>query len=237
VGVSQSWEHQVACHVSPGVLDKLVAKNAERLFRIHWQELMSSCGNPREGDKIRDEIIALYSAPHRHYHVLAHPVKMLEALERLHVVTSEAQVLSFAVIYHDAIYDVEHHEAGMASNEECSAEKARQDIARLGLPERLGKRVGELISHTEHTSPTEDPTAQILVDLDLGILGSSPDDFDRYERQIRKEYAWVPEEIFKTKRSLILRKFLDRLAIYSTKQFQDKYEAQARENLKRSISR
>ena len=85
-------------------------------------------------------------------------------------------------------------------------------------------------------APT-DPDVQLLVDIDLSILGQPEDKFDEYEWQVRKEYEWVPENQFVAGRSEILRSFLDRLAIYSTRFFRNKYEAQARANIATSLAR
>ena len=73
------------------------------------------------------------------------------------------------------------------------------------------------------------------MDVDLWILGADSPRFDEYERQIRQEYAWVPEQTFRQRRAAILREFLARPAIYSTSLFSQRYEAQARANLRRSL--
>jgi len=71
----------------------------------------------------------------------------------------------------------------------------------------------------------------------LSILGRAPAVFDAYERQIREEYAWVPTSTFRQRRVAILEAFLARPTIYSTPDFQQDYEEQARQNLARSIAR
>jgi len=76
-----------------------------------------------------------------------------------------------------------------------------------------------------------------MVDIDLSIFGQVAERFWNYERQIRREYEWVPEDIFATKRAEILEKFLSRPRIFSTEIFFSKYEAQARSNLKESVAR
>ena len=71
---------------------------------------------------------------------------------------------------------------------------------------------------------------------DLAILGSAPARFDEYERQIRQEYSWVDEAVFRSVRGKILQEFLARPSIYSTMGFRDRLENSARENLNRSIA-
>jgi predicted metal-dependent HD superfamily phosphohydrolase len=73
--------------------------------------------------------------------------------------------------------------------------------------------------------------------VDLSILGQDGKRFSEYERQIRQEYSWVPEAVFAAKRAEVLERFLARQWIFATEWFREKYEEQARQNLKGSISR
>lgn len=59
--------------------------------------------------------------------------------------------------------------------------------------------------------------------------------FEEYEQQVREEYAWVPDFLFRRTRGKILQGFLARQAIYATAHFHDRLEKKARENLARSI--
>jgi predicted metal-dependent HD superfamily phosphohydrolase len=52
---------------------------------------------------------------------------------------------------------------------------------------------------------------------------------------VRDEYSWVPEFLFKRERRKILEEFLARPVIFNTKPFRERYEAQARVNLERSL--
>ena len=98
------------------------------------------------------------------------------------------------------------------------------------------QRIDELIMATCHSALPVTPDAQLLVDIDLSILGALPQRFAEYEAQIRQEYAFVPEDIFREKRGEILRAFLDRPVIYSTPHFQAALEARARDNLRLAIA-
>jgi predicted metal-dependent HD superfamily phosphohydrolase len=69
------------------------------------------------------------------------------------------------------------------------------------------------------------------------ILGREAGDFWWYEGDIRKEYAWVPEDLFRRERVTILRDFLDRPHIYYHSEYRERFEAQARANLEQAIAR
>jgi predicted metal-dependent HD superfamily phosphohydrolase len=87
-----------------------------------------------------------------------------------------------------------------------------------------------------HAVPT-DPDAQLLVDIDLWILGADPRRFDESDAQVRQEYAHVPDRQFREGRSRVLRRFLDRPRLYSTDRFHSTLETRARENLRRALER
>lgn len=74
-----------------------------------------------------------------------------------------------------------------------------------------------------------------MSDTDLAILGAEPQRFDEYETQVRAEYAWVPDEIFRVKHQEILAGFLARKLIFNTPRLQQLFEHQARTNLAGSI--
>ena len=76
---------------------------------------------------------------------------------------------------------------------------------------------------------------QLLVDIDLAILGADAARFDEYERQVREEYAWVPSIMFRRTRRRILEQFLERPRIFQTAAFYEAREAAARQNLQRSV--
>src|SRR5262249_47085894 len=69
----------------------------------------------------------------------------------------------------------------------------------------------------------------------LSILGAPPARFQEYEAQVRSEYAWVPDEMFRSTRAEILKELLGRSHLYSTAYFQERYEARARRNLQHSF--
>ncbi len=229
VGIDPGWEDQVARSVPASVLAKLKEKFSLGKARRHWTSLMSTLENPKGSDAVLKDLLARYSEPHRAYHNLVHIVAMLDDLEQL---SESDPAVAVAIWFHDAVYDPRAKD-----NEEQSAELARTTIEKLGLPKALGQRIYQLILATQHAAAPTDHAAQLLVDLDLAILGKPEPEFDAYENRIRAEYDWVPQPDFITGRSKILQSFLDRSTIYSTKSFQINYEATARKNLKRSIEK
>ena len=77
---------------------------------------------------------------------------------------------------------------------------------------------------------------RLMLDIDLGILGTPPDVFESYDQAIRREYHWVPEPDYRKGRATVLASFLNRDAIYRTSAFVEQHEKQARSNLERKIN-
>ena len=78
---------------------------------------------------------------------------------------------------------------------------------------------------------------RLVTDIDLAILGADDAKFWDYEAAIRREYAWVAEDVYRSKRAEILSRFLERDRLYQTQRFHGKYDKAARANLRASIDR
>lgn len=178
------------------------------------------------------DLVARYSEPHRKYHTMQHLGECFEKLQELRVLAGKLEEIELALWFHDAIYDTRRRD-----NEEKSAEWARSAVLAAGLPAPVGERVYALVMTTRHNAMPAGIDAQILVDVDLSILGASPDRFDEYETQVRQEYSWVPGPLFRRERRKVLEDFLNRRTIFQTKQFIGAYEARARANLQRSTGK
>lgn len=103
------------------------------------------------------------------------------------------------------------------------------------MNDALAETVAKLVMATKSHEAAADSDAGLIADVDLSILGQGEKRFAECERQIREEYAWVPQSIFASKRGEILQRFLARERIFATAWFRNKYESQARRNLAASI--
>ncbi len=178
-----------------------------------------------------DELVARYDEPHRAYHARPHLEACLAELVGSGATIEDHPEVALALFFHDAIYDPRAKD-----NEERSAELAASVLARAGLAPAAGARVAELVLATRHDAVPADEEARLLVDVDLSILGADAETFAAYEREVRQEYAWVPEPAFRAGRAAVLRSFLSRTTIFSTPGFRDRLEGPARANLARSLA-
>jgi predicted metal-dependent HD superfamily phosphohydrolase len=191
-----------------------------------WARAWSELRLAGTGDEILRLVLAAYFEPHRKYHTLQHLSECIAALEPVRALAPHGAEIEFALWFHDAIYDVKR-----SDNEARSAEWARATLEGAGASRESISLVHDLIMITRHDALPQTLDEQILVDVDLSILGADEARFSEFEHQVRQEYAFVPGFLFRMKRKSILRSFLDRQYIYSTPHFRERLEEAARRNL------
>lgn len=196
-----------------------------------WERAWSGIGAHSNAKSVFERLIARYEKRHRKYHSLQHPEECPTGFEASRSLAMRPAEVETGLWFHDAIYDTARHD-----NEELSAGWARNELLGAGAPPEAADRVQCLISMTKHTAVPTLADQQLLVDIDLGILGASAQRFAEYEGQIREEYSFVPGPVFRSKRAAILQTFLDRPHIYSTEHFHSTLEEKARANLLSAIS-
>ncbi|MCK6681044.1 MAG: N-methyl-D-aspartate receptor NMDAR2C subunit [Thermoanaerobaculia bacterium] len=170
-----------------------------------------------------------YQEPWRAYHTLRHIEECMEWVRAVEPETSDAPEMRLALFLHDAVY---HPRA--SDNEERSAELAKLVLSGAGDDGCRAAVICPMILATKCHAPAEGMTAYLL-DIDLAILGSSPERFAEYERQIRFEYRHVPGLCFRLARRKVLKGFLGRGSIFSTPFFRERLEGHARANLRRAL--
>ncbi len=175
-------------------------------------------------------LVKQYSEPGRFYHNINHIKMCLDEFENVSHLSDHPDIIEFAIWYHDIIYDVSG-----SDNEEQSARVAIDIFQNNSIKPAMINSLRELILATKHNAAPDSIDQKIIIDIDLSILGQDKHIFNEYDRAIRKEYSHVPVEVYNDARCKILKTFLDRTTIYSLPYFIDKYEIQARNNLKNAI--
>lgn len=198
---------------------------------LHWHASWHSvCA--QQGDAVLlKALVARYSEPHRHYHTLQHLDACLRHLPELRGLATHPDEIALALWFHDAIYDI-----GAADNERRSADWAVASLLSAQSEAAVAQRVIALILLTRHDAAPQTVDEQIMLDVDLAILGARAEVFDGYEGQVRAEYQNVPEALFRANRRRILQGFLARERLYHTDLFHQRLETTARHNLARSIA-
>ncbi|MGB1313610.1 MAG: hypothetical protein ACPG54_08175 [Bizionia paragorgiae] len=174
------------------------------------------------------EIEKAYSAKSRYYHNLQHIEHMINSLVPIASQVTDMDTLLFAIYYHDIIYN-----ATKSTNEHESALRLEKRLSNTTF-RRIPKSMA-LIEATKAHEPSLDTDTNILLDLDLSILGQSPGDYKIYCDSIRKEYKIYPDFMYRKGRIKVLQHFLALDSIFKIDYFKSTFEAQAKHNIKTEL--
>lgn len=181
-------------------------------------------------DTLWSELHVRYTEPHRAYHTLQHIAECLVQFERVRALAHDADLVEFALWAHDVIYEPQRDD-----NERRSAEWARRVLLDAGRSSEVALHAHALVIATQHDAMSTDDDARLLCDIDLAVLGAERARFDEYEAQVREEFAWVSEPVFRVRRAELIERFRARSSIYGTAHFRQTLEGAARSNLERSL--
>jgi predicted metal-dependent HD superfamily phosphohydrolase len=199
-----------------------------------WAAAWSSLGRPAPAG-LQVELMSARSEPQRHHHDQRHLRECLALWTRWREHSPRAGEVALALWFHDAIYDPQ-----ASSNELNSAAWAARSLVRAGADSDTAQRVHDLVMATQHDAPAAlgaSLDAQLLVDIDLSILGSPAERFERYDQDVRKEYAWVPGFRYQEARAQVLQSFIDRPRLYNGEHAVALLRAPARINLASALPR
>lgn len=196
-----------------------------------WLEITGKWGADRS-DRVAVHRLLLnaYSAKSRYYHDLTHIEHMFEVANDVTNQIQDHDAMYFAIWFHDAIQKLGR------DNEALSAELAKKQLSALGVNKGVCEVVASLILSTAHRQEGAlSNDASLLVDIDLGILGSERINYQAYSDLCRKEYK-IPDQIYCSGRRKVLKAFLSRNVIFNTPYFIERYERQARKNIQWELS-
>jgi predicted metal-dependent HD superfamily phosphohydrolase len=177
------------------------------------------------------ELDRAYGAADRSYHGTAHIQDVLAkvALLGAEVGLDQASMaaVSAAACAHDIVY-----EGKAGEDERASADWALRALVGSGVPASVSRRVHDLVLSTiDHVAPPSDLQAAVLLDADLGILGSDPEGYAMYLSAVRRDYLAVPQTVWRIGRAAVLQTLLDRIELFHTEPARRRWDAPARRNL------
>jgi predicted metal-dependent HD superfamily phosphohydrolase len=177
------------------------------------------------------ELDRRYAESHRGYHGTAHVEAVVrdcaQLADELGLDCDARALVTLAACAHDVVYD-----GRPGADERASADWARRHLAASAVAATGVERVGELVlATTTHAAADGDLLAAVLLDADLAILGAPPDAYIRYMVAVRKEYASVPDDQWRTGRTHVLTDLAARRRLYVTEPARRRWAAQARRNL------
>lgn len=178
-----------------------------------------------------------YGSTQRHYHNLDHLVHGLTEIKvwaaNCDASTEDVNTLKKAFWFHDAVYA--KHQKEM-SDEEASAQMWLESC----LDTDNAEGPASLIRATDHFQQLgiQHPLKDVLLGVDLAILGQNQDIYDTYAHAIRAEYNYIPTELFNANRIRALKQLCEKAnsqQLYQNEYFSSQYNAKAIENMKREI--
>ena len=172
----------------------------------------------------------------RPYHNWVHVLAMLSLLRNHRHLVNDYRAMLVAIAFHDAVYD-----SKAKDNEARSADLADDWLSGVVSPAFLAAVRSLVMVTMKHVVPAGVPETvaadmRLLIDLDLSILGSEPSAFAVYDRAVRQEYSWVPDDAWKTGRRAVLEGFISRPRIFLTDTMGERLEMQARANIRQALS-
>ena len=176
-----------------------------------------------------NEIEKNYSSKSRHYHNLEHLENMFTELNNVESKINDLDTLLFSVYYHDIIY-----KSTKKDNELQSALIFEKRISKTSFV-KLSECMAQVEATKEHKLSNDNDT-NLLLDIDLSILGKSTNEYRKYCDNIRKEYHIYPDFMYKKGRKKVLKSLLELDSIYKTDFFKQKFENQAKENLRQELN-
>lgn len=186
---------------------------------------------------LEGELKAAYQAPGRAYHNWDHITYLLGEFQRLAVQWRRPAAVEAAIYWHDVVYA-----PTSATNEADSAALMERRLQGRADPTLVGDARNLILATASHdvTADMDGELAQdcaLFLDMDMSILGAAPDLFDAYDAAIREEFSVIPDAIYRPRRAEVLAGFLAREHLFLTDIYQRSHDTQARDNLKRAISR
>ncbi len=214
-------------------LNTKVTKNnfeGANFLLVSWVDMVANFSLPEDKNiEIFTLLGSQYKENTRYYHNWTHIKTMIKGLYDYPEEINDILSIELAIWFHDAIYVPLRKD-----NESRSAKFFHEQLSPY-LPMERVRKVMNYIEATKNHSKTTDKDLQVLLDLDLAILGQSPTVYQNYSKQVREEFGYVPNFLYKRGRKLVLKNFLDRPTIYQTTFFKEQLEKQARENIREEL--
>lgn len=145
-----------------------------------------------------------YNEEGRFYHTFKHIESCIRSLNLIKNNVIDFEAISMALFFHDIVYNTKS-----LTNEFDSAELMKRKLLDFDFSDHFLEKVYNLILLTQHPSVTEDSDALHMIDIDLLVLSSDRDVFLKYHDDIKKEYSWVPENLFESNRKEFLSTLLN----------------------------
>lgn len=221
------WQTLVKTMVSDKVLSGFLRKHHQEFISKEWFNLS---GKSTLTEEYLEKILDNHSQSHRYYHNLSHLVALLKhadvMIKDLKLDSVSAATIKYSIFFHDLIYNP------MSKTNEVDSAAVWTEFAQkqnfMAVMEEMVKET--ILATASHSKSVKYPITELFLDLDLSILGSSPEVFMQYEEAIRQEYIFVPEDVYQAERAKIMKLLVNP---FKTSWGKNNWDTKAKENLKK----
>ncbi|MBU0598864.1 hypothetical protein KKF61_07830 [Patescibacteria group bacterium] len=204
------------------------------VFRERFSKLCQSValyGGGFSHSSYLNQLISAYTSPRRYYHNITHIIRSLAILNSIKDNLPNREELEYAIFWHDFIITIYNGESELLSS--MDAVRSIYELDLILNPDL----VADLILETKYNPNT--PYKPIIeynymFDIDFSILGSDEETFNQYDEDIEKEYGMAFDKNARIKFLLML--LNPKRSIFRTELFREKYEQQARNNIRRILN-
>ena len=176
------------------------------------------------------EIANAHQQKGRYYHNLKHLEHLYRCLVLVKKEIQDWEIVLIAIFYHDYVYNILKKD-----NEKQSAKKAALILDKLSFDKTRIDLCVEMINETKGHSISDNTDINHFTDADLSILGGDWQLYKTFAENVRQEYRFYPDFMYKKGRLNMLNHFLMMPRIFKTHYFFNQFETKARENLQREI--
>lgn len=170
-------------------------RRGDRFFAPHFDRVEAP-------PALRVMIVDELGRPERRWHGVLHHALMFRNVARTGLGDQDRRRLTWAVLFHDIVYD-----ATRSDNEEASVEVMRRWVSGKGAG-----AVAALILATKRHDLDTDPLTRRFLEADLGVLWtSSAQLYGFYADGIRAEYGHVADRDYRNGRAAVLTGLHDRV--------------------------
>lgn len=199
----------------------------ERFGRL-WQRCLSP-GAVDDHRAVWERVAARYAEPHRVFHATRHLVHLLPQFDLIAAQLAHPDRVEMALWFHDVVF-----EPGARDNEARSAAYF-VDAAGGRMAPDFVQGVVDLILQTTHRDAPGAADDRYLRDIDLSTFGCPWERFLDNSAAVKAEFAG-PEEAYRRGERAFLESLLQRERIFLTDFFHARYEARARDNIRRFLA-
>lgn len=184
-----------------------------------------------------DKLVSAWNMSGRSFHNARYLSSVLEQLDSLEAASTDPEILRVAFAYRGAEYEVGWEDARMEDTPTsvpriCTSD----DLARLGVPQENIDRVKDLVTQLgQHAPRPGDLDAKIIIDADMAILASAPQQYRKLLEGLRGEVPFMDSEDFLRWRRRSIKRLLSRRHIFFSPVAR-RWDDVARENLEAELN-